>query len=102
MADLVNEDADHVTFGAFQGPEATSKVEEHVVLLTFHAHAKENAATSVEIHPEVMDQEIAKAARVQADIRSANGVMFADQCTVSYADHEPEWFFDGKVEGLIP
>ena len=49
-----------------------------------------------------MHEEIAESFRVKADVFSSNRVMLAYQRTIANADHEPEGFLHGDIEGLLP
>ena len=99
---LVNKYPDHITLAALQRTKSTAKVELNVVLLAFHTHSQKDAPGRVEIEPQVVHEEIAESFRVKADVFSSNCVMLSYQRTIANADHEPEGFLHGDVEGLLP
>jgi hypothetical protein len=88
-ADLVNEDANHVTFRTFQGAECSPEEEEDVVFLSLHTDTQEYASVCVKIKPEVVGKEVSKALGVEADICAADGIVLADERAIAYADHQP-------------
>jgi len=46
-SDLVNEDADHVSFCPFQGAESSPKKEQDIILLAFHTDSDENPSNGI-------------------------------------------------------
>jgi hypothetical protein len=102
MSYLVNEYPHHITLTTLQRPESTSKVELNVVLLAFHTHPQEDTPACIEIEPQVMHKEVPEPLRIKADIFSPDRVVLTHQRTVANADHQPESFLYGYVEGLVP
>ncbi len=99
---LVDEYPDHITLATLQRTESTAKVELDVILLAFHTYSQKDAPARIKIEPQVVYEEIAESLRVKADVFSSGRVMFAYQCTIANADHEPEGFLHGDIKGLFP
>jgi hypothetical protein len=84
---LVDEDANHVSLGSFQGSEPTTEVELYIVFFALHTDAKQYATLAVQVHPKIMSQEVAELFWVQAQVRSANSIMLPNERTISDAYH---------------
>lgn len=61
---LVNEDAQHVSFRPLERAESASKIELDVILLALHADPHQYTSLRVQIHPQIMRQEVAEPLRI--------------------------------------
>ena len=51
FSDLINEDADHVSFCPFQGAESSPKKEQDIILLALHTNSDENPSNRIQVEP---------------------------------------------------
>ena len=89
---LVDENSKHIRLSSFQTPESTTEIELYVVLLSFHTNSDQNPTLCIEIHPQLMSQEIAEPSWIEAEVCAPNNIVFSNKSTISDRDQKPKRF----------
>jgi hypothetical protein len=87
IAHLVDENSEHICLGSFQTPESTTEIELYVVFLSFHTNSDQNPALCIEIHPQLVGQEIAEPSWIEAEVRAPDNIVFSNKRTISHRNH---------------